>query len=81
MTRDELMHDLARWIGQITESDPPALVSETDLVKDLGLDSLALAELAAKLRLRFKIKLRPGELRTDLRAGTLCDFVLARMAG
>lgn len=79
MTRDEMLADLATWIGEITESDPPVLTEETDLVKDLGLDSLALAELAAKLRRRFQIKLRPGELRTDLRVGRLADFVMERI--
>lgn len=79
MTREELIADLAYWIGDITESDAPTLTEETDLVKDLGLDSLALAELAAKMRRKFQIKLRPGELRTDLRVGRVVDFVLERM--
>lgn len=81
MTQDELLKELAGWIGEITEADVPVLKPETDLVLDLGLDSLALAELAAKLRMRFKIKLRPGELRNELKAGSLADFVLARLAG
>lgn len=79
MTRDALIADLAAWIAEITDAEPPALSEETDLVKDLGLDSLALAELAAKMRRKFQIKLRPGELRTDLRVGPIADFVMERM--
>jgi acyl carrier protein len=74
------MAQLASWIGQITESEPPALADDTHLVEDLGLDSLALAELAAKLRSKLKIRVRPGELAADLRVGKVLDLVLSRMA-
>jgi|GEM_PF-3134674 acyl carrier protein len=79
MTRDELITTLSDWIAEITEEPALMLTPETDLVQDLGLDSLALAELTAKLRLRLKIKLRPGELRHDLRVGSLVELVLARL--
>lgn len=81
MTRDALIAQLGEWIGEITEAEPPALGEATHLVEDLGLDSLALAELAARMRMHLKIKIKPGELRTDLRAGPLADFVLAKLAG
>ncbi len=80
MTRDALVAELASWIGEIAETAPPVLGDETDLVKDLGLDSLALAELAAKLRLRHKIRLRPGELVGKLQVGQVVDLVLAKIA-
>lgn len=80
MDRDQLMTALAQWVGDICETDAPALTAETDLVDDLGLDSLALAELAAKLRFKYKIKLRPGELQNELRVGPLVDLVLERLA-
>ncbi len=79
MTRAELIAELGTWIAQITEGPAPALDDDTDLVDDLGLDSLALAELAAKLRMRLKIKLRPTELASDLRVGPIVDLVLARL--
>lgn len=79
MTREELIGQLAEWIGEITEADPPALTEATHLVEDLGLDSLALAELAARMRMRLKIKIKPGELRTDLRVGPVADFVLEKL--
>ncbi|MBM3270602.1 MAG: hypothetical protein FJZ01_23455 [Candidatus Sericytochromatia bacterium] len=79
MTRDELLRQLADWIGDITDAAPPEVAADTHLQKDLGLDSLALAELAAKLRMRYKVRLRPGELVSDLRAGAVADFVLARL--
>lgn len=79
MTREELLELLAAWVGDITEADPPAITDRTDLVKDLGLDSLALAELAAKARMRFKVRIRPGELVADLRAGAVADLLLSRL--
>jgi adenylosuccinate lyase len=50
MTRPELLNRLAVWIGKITEADKPTLADASHLVEDLGLDSLALAELAARTR-------------------------------
>lgn len=79
MNREELMAKIAEWIGEITDEAPPTLSADTDLVQDLGLDSLALAELAAKLRVALKIKLRPGEFRQDMRVGYLLDVVLSRL--
>lgn len=81
MTRPELLARLAVWIGEITEADTPAVSEDTHLVEDLGLDSLALAELAARMRRELSIKLKPGELRSDLRAGSLLDFIQAKQAG
>jgi acyl carrier protein len=80
MTRETLMEKLAGWIAEVVEEEaPPPLTAETHLVDDLGLDSLALAELAAKVRLGLQVRLRPGELRADLRVGALVDLVLARL--
>lgn len=79
MTRDDLRQELARWIAEITEEAPPTLDDATDLVLDVGLDSLALAELAAKLRVKLKVKLRPGELRNDLKVGSLVDLIQAKL--
>lgn len=80
MTREELMARLATWIAEITEEPPPALTEQTALVDDLGLDSLALAELAAKLRQAYGIKLRPGELHGRLQVGPLTELVLSKVA-
>ena len=79
MTKDKLLGLMATWIGEITEADAPLLAADTHLVNDLGLDSLALAELAGKLRVRLKVKLKPGEIRGDLHAGALADVVLAKL--
>lgn len=78
MTRPELVAQLAGWIGDIT-GDAPALADDTDLVADLGLDSLALAELASRLRRATGVRLKPGELRQDLRVGAIVDLVMARL--
>lgn len=80
MTREELIQELSTWIAEITDGPAPALTDATDLVADLGLDSLALAELAAKLRLRLKIRLRPGELVGKLQVGQVVDLVLSKLA-
>ncbi len=79
MTRADLLKQLAEWVGDIADTDPPEITSDTHLVQDLGLDSLALAELAAKARMRFKVRIRPGELVADLRAGAVADLLLSRL--
>ena len=81
MTRDELKASLAKWIADITEEAPPALEEHTDLSRDLGLDSLALAELAARVRRELKVKLKPGELAKDLRVSALLDAVQKLQGG
>jgi acyl carrier protein len=79
MTREELTAEASRWIGEILDRDPPPLRDDTDLVRDVGLDSLGLAELAARVRSRHRIRLRPSELRNDLRVGPLIHLVLSRI--
>lgn len=81
MTRDELRASLAKWIGDITEEAAPQLTDATDLAKDLGLDSLALAELAARVRRELKVKLKPGEMAKDLKVGSLLDAVQKLQGG
>jgi acyl carrier protein len=75
MSRDEFIQILAKWIGEIMEREPPDLKPETDLLKDLSLDSLALAELAARLRVQYQIQIRPSELLNRLQVGVLVDLV------
>jgi acyl carrier protein len=75
VTRDQLKAALAQWIADITEGPAPQLDEATDLQKDLGLDSLALAELAARVRRELKVKLKPGEMARDLKVSSLLDAV------
>jgi acyl carrier protein len=75
MSREDLTKILAEWIGEIMEQEPPELTSGTDLIKDLALDSLSLAELAARLRLRYRIQIRPSEILNRLQVGTLIDLI------
>ena len=79
MTREEMLHTLEVWIGEITERVPPALTFDTDLVRDLRLDSLALAELGSRLRVRYHVRLLPSELIDALRVGTMIDLVRERL--
>jgi len=75
VTRDEMLVMLAGWIGEITQRNPPRLTDGTHLVGDLGLESLALAELGSRLRLHYRVRLRPTEVAGALRAGALVDLV------
>lgn len=79
MSRDDLRALLAQWVGEILEQPPPALTDQTDLMKDLGLDSLAVAELASKLRQKLKVKVVAGDVAQDLRVGPLLDLVHQRL--
>jgi acyl carrier protein len=79
MTREEMLQTLAIWIGEITERLPPALTFDTDLVRDLRLDSLALAELGSRVRVRYRVRILPSELTDALRVGAMIDLVRARL--
>ena len=81
MTREQMTQTLAQWIAEVTEKDAPALDEKTHLVNDLGLDSLALAELGSKLRFQLTVKVRPGELQQALQVGPLLDLVLQKLNG
>jgi acyl carrier protein len=74
----DLIQLLQQWVAEITDSTLPPFTSETDLVGDAGLDSLALAELAARVRQRFHISLRAMELGSDLRVGRLARLIAER---
>ena len=75
MSRAELTTELSNWIGEITESPAPVLTDATDLARDLGLDSLSIAELAARVRQRLQIRLRASDVVQDLSVGHLLDLV------
>ena len=79
MTDEELIARLAGWIGEINDTAPPAITRETDLMSDLGLDSLGLAELAARVRTTYQVRLRASEVAADLRVGALVDLLKARL--
>jgi acyl carrier protein len=79
MTTDALLNAMAEWIGEITEQPPPQLTNETDLVKDLALDSLAMAELGARVWLRYKVHVRASEVANAPRIGALVELVRTRL--
>ena len=75
MTREDMIRLLGQWIGEITEKAPPKLGPDTDLTKDLSLDSLSLAELGARLRTHCQVRIRPGEMAHNLKVGALIDLI------
>jgi acyl carrier protein len=79
MTTETLLKVLAEWIGEITEQPPPHLTNDTDLVKDLALDSLAMAELGARVWLRYRVHVRSSEVANAPRVGALVDLVQTRL--
>ncbi len=70
MTREEILPRLYKIINSIV-SEPPRLTAETDIVKDLGLDSLAVMRMLEKVEDEFDI-LIPLNAISDVR--TLGDF-------
>jgi acyl carrier protein len=65
----------AEWTGEITGKAPPHLTFDTDLTRNLALDSLALAESGARVRLRCEVHLRASELSNALKVGVIIDLV------
>jgi acyl carrier protein len=76
----DLLPLLSQWIAEIVDAPMPALSAETDIVKDAGLDSLALTQLAARVRQRFHVQMRAVEFSNDLRLGRLAALVAERIA-
>jgi acyl carrier protein len=70
LTREELLPELYGIIRGLV-AEPPALNPETDFVKDLGLDSLAVMRLLEQVEDRYDV-LVPINLIADIR--TLGDF-------
>ena len=70
MTRDKLLPELYEIVREIV-AEPPELTPETDFVKDLGLDSLAVMRMLEQVEDRFDV-LVPINLIADIR--TLGDF-------
>jgi len=70
LTREELLPGLYEIIRELV-AEPPALSPETDFVKDLGLDSLAVMRLLEQVEDRYDV-LVPINLIADIR--TLGDF-------
>ncbi len=70
MTRDELLPGLCEIIRELVD-EPPELTAETEFVKDLGLDSLAVMRLLERVEDRYDV-LVPINLIADIH--TLGDF-------
>ena len=59
---------VAALVRELHQRDPPAVDLDSDLERDLGLDSLALAELVARLEDRIRAPLPAALLREGLGA-------------
>ncbi len=81
VSREDLLRQLGQWIAEIREEDESITPSEeADLVDDLHLDSLGLAELRSKVARLYHVRLKPQDLSGSLKVGRLADLVLGQMA-
>ena len=65
--------DIIAYVAQVAEIDPKKLNNETDLVRELGLDSLDIGSLSAHIDQKYHIAtLSPGDLKT---IGDVCQAV------
>jgi acyl carrier protein len=80
-SKDEVRALLLSWIADMLHKSVDALGplgDDVDLLNDIGLDSLSLAELSSKARHQLGIKVRPGELE-DTRLGAIITLVWQRV--
>jgi acyl carrier protein len=69
---EEILEEVKRFLGRVVKS-PVRIEDETELVKDLGLDSLAALQLVEEVEDAFDISFPLNELS---RIRTVRDFVL-----
>ena len=77
MTQDK--HEkLAALVGDVLESEVSTLTDQLDLIGDMGLDSMNLAELSVRVRDEFGVEIRPRDLSKDSSVGALIDLITER---
>ncbi len=79
MTKDEVAAALAALTSQITGLDADRVVPAASLVDDLGLDSLAVAEIAAAAEDRFGVKIPDSMIETFKTVDDLVDYIHLRL--
>ncbi len=74
-TRLELERELCQVVAEKLKTDPNQIRMDDDVVVDLGVDSLALAELTVQLEKRMGVKV-PGEDWLEvITVGELADLI------
>lgn len=78
MTRDDVFQRLCRILAEDFQAVPERLSDESSLRGDLGLDSLALTDLAFLIQSDFGIKASPEVFRDVATLGALADAIANR---
>ncbi len=78
-TREQVL-EITRDVLVRHARGPVSLTENTELVADLGVDSLGVMEALAEVEDRFEIAFDDDDLRAIATYGELCDVVLAKRA-
>lgn len=79
LTREQVL-EITRDVLVRHARGPVSLTEDTELVADLGVDSLGVMEALAEVEDRFEIAFDDDDLRAIATYGELCDVVLAKRA-
>jgi len=77
--KEDVEHELARLIGTVSGNDPGSdVAADASLQEELGIDSLALVELAEEIEERYGVRVPDEDLDALRTFGDLVDYLHAR---
>jgi acyl carrier protein len=80
LSRDQIYDDVIRTIAEVTEYDPAELNGQTELIADLGLDSLMIFEIVIELEEKFDLRISDEEADQIKTIDQSVDFVVRELA-
>ncbi|MGI6334831.1 MAG: acyl carrier protein [Saccharofermentanales bacterium] len=80
LSRDQIYDDVIRTIAEVTEYDPAELNGQTELIADLGLDSLMIFEIVIELEEKFDLRISDEEADQIKTIDQAVDFVVRELA-
>ena len=80
LSRAHIYDDVIRTIAEVTEYDPAELNGQTELIADLGLDSLMIFEIVIELEEKFDLRISDEEADQIKTIDQAVDFVVRELA-
>ncbi len=80
MDRDEIRRRVKETVARVTELDPASIADDASFVEQLGLDSLALIEIAVHVDHAWQLKLTDDEMKGMGTVDGAVELVVRKMA-